>query len=377
MTEKGNTTEEATEGMSRRAFLGAATVATAGLVLPPASPRWTAPSAGHLQGSAPNSRIGNVQIGSITYSFRSMPGANDPEQVLSYLVAAGISSTELMGEPILRYLGAPTTDAPTREQINQMPDVAQREAASRRRAASDAETARFYASPPMEKVAALRKMFNDAGVTIHLTKLGASTPEAADFAFRVAKALGARGNSAEISEAAARVQGPIAARHGVVANLHNHAQPGEPNFPGFDHFLTISPGVTLNLDVGHYYGSTGKNPTPEITRLNRRITSLHVKDKTSPAEGNQNMPWGYGGTPLAEILRLLNRERYNINADIELEYEIPEDSNAVKEVGRCLEFCREAIRRPVPVPRQRATPGTPAAPGATRREGAPPVTPRR
>ena len=29
--------------------------------------------------------------------------------------------------------------------------------------------------------------------------------------------------------------------------------------------------------------------------------------------------------------------------DIELEYEVPADSDAVKEVARCVQFCREAL----------------------------------
>jgi len=317
---------------------------------------------GYVQATGPNSKFGNVQIGAITYSFRSMPGANDPEQILSYLVGAGISSTELMGEPILRFLGAPAVPGGGGGQGAANQDPAAQAEMQRQRAAATAELNRWMASPPMEKVAALKKLFNDAGVGIHMTKLNAGTPEAAAFAFQVARALGARGNSAEIGEQAARMQGPIAQRYGVVANLHNHAQPGEANFPGFAAYLAMSPGVVLNLDVGHYYGSTGKNPVAEIRQYNQRIGSMHLKDKTSPAEGNQNMPWGFGGTPLAEVLRTVNRERYNINADIELEYNIPETSNAVKEVAKCLEFCREALTRPVPVPQQRP-PAT--VPGAT------------
>jgi sugar phosphate isomerase/epimerase len=204
---------------------------------------------------------------------------------------------------------------------------------------------RFYASPPMEKVAALRQLYNGAGVGIHLTKLNAGTPEAAEFAFRVSAALGARGNSAEIGEEAARLQGPIALRHGQVTNMHNHGQPGDPNFVGFDRILEISPGVSLNLDVGHYYGSTGRSPVPEIVRLNQRITSLHLKDRAAPVDGGANLPWGQGGTPLAEILRLVQRERYNINPDIELEYAIPEGSNALVEVRKCVDFCRDVLGR--------------------------------
>lgn len=339
-------------GIGRRGFIAAAAAATAGLVAAPSRAAGFARTPGHVMGAAPNSRIGNVQIGAITYSFRSMPGWTDPEQVLSYLVGAGVSSAELMGDTVLRYLGAPTGDAPPPQMIARMTDPTQRADATRRRAAQDAEMERFYASPDLNRLAGLKKMFNDAGVGIHLTKLNAGTPAAADFAFRVARALGARGNSSEISPEAARLQGPIAAKHGVTAALHNHAQPGDPAFAGFDAILAMSPGVSLNLDVGHFYGSTGRNPVPEITRLHPRITSFHIKDKTSPAEGNQNMPWGLAGTPIGEVLRLVDRQRYPINADIELEYEVPEGSNAVLEVARCLDFCRAALTTPIPAPRR-------------------------
>lgn len=365
MSEKKQS-EQSSDGLSRRGFLGTAAAATAGMMLAPSYASGFARTPGYVQGAGPNSKFGNVQIGTITYSFRSMPGANDPEQVLSYIVSAGLSSTELMGDPIMRWLGAPTTTGiPNANAIAQMTDPAQRQAAQRQRDAADAEMRRFYAAgPDLTKLAALKKMYNDAGVTIHITKLNAGTPEAAAFAFQTARALGARGNTAELGEEAARLQGPIAERYGVKAIMHNHAQPGAPNFPGFDHFLAISPGVALNLDVGHYYGSTGKNPVPEITRLNQRIFSMHMKDKTSPAEGDQNMPWGFGGTPLAEILRTVNKNGYNINADIELEYAIPAGSNAVKEVAKSLEFARFALTTPVPVPQQRQAPA--AAPAAPR-----------
>ncbi|HWV57154.1 MAG TPA: sugar phosphate isomerase/epimerase [Longimicrobiales bacterium] len=351
MSDHGKGAAKPADGVSRRGFIGTAAAATAGLVLAPgsaaaASRSWASSSPGYVFNSPPDSNFGGVQIGTITYSFRSMPGANDAEQLLGYLVAAGIGSVELMGEPIMSFLNPPTTDAPSQNQINQMADPAQREAAQRARDAFNAEMAAWYASPPMERVAALRRMYNDAGVQIHLTKLNAGSEAAADFAFRVAVALGARGNSAELSEQAARMQGPIAQRHGVFTNLHNHAQPGEPNFPGYDAIVSWHPGVAINLDVGHYYGSTGQSPAPVIMRHHDRILSFHLKDKTSPADGDFNMPWGLGGTPLAEILRLVRREGYNINADIELEYQIPEGSNAVIEVRKCLEICRDALTHP-------------------------------
>ena len=53
----------------------------------------------------PDSKFGGVQIGAITYSWRSMPGGL--ENVVKYCKEAGVSSIELMSGDLEDYLGAP------------------------------------------------------------------------------------------------------------------------------------------------------------------------------------------------------------------------------------------------------------------------------
>ena len=55
----------------------------------------------------PNSLIDGVQIGTITYSYRSMPDQS-AEATLKYIVDSGISAIELMGGPVESFAGAPT-----------------------------------------------------------------------------------------------------------------------------------------------------------------------------------------------------------------------------------------------------------------------------
>ena len=55
----------------------------------------------------PNSKIEGVQIGTITYSYRSMPDQS-AEATLRYIVESGISAVELMGGPIESFAGIPT-----------------------------------------------------------------------------------------------------------------------------------------------------------------------------------------------------------------------------------------------------------------------------
>src|ERR1051326_3170441 len=57
----------------------------------------------------PNSKFDGVQVGVITYTYRSMPGANDAEALLKYIVDSGISGIELMGPAAEIFAGSPAT----------------------------------------------------------------------------------------------------------------------------------------------------------------------------------------------------------------------------------------------------------------------------
>jgi sugar phosphate isomerase/epimerase len=101
----------------------------------------------------------------------------------------------------------------------------------------------------------------------------------------------------------------------------------------------------LNFDAGHYFGSTGLHPNGIIERLHDRIISIHIKDKTGPKSTppNTNQVWGKGEMPIAEVLKLIQKNKWPIFCDIELEYEVPEGSDAVKEVAKCLKFTKKIL----------------------------------
>ena len=68
-----------------------------------------------------------------------------------------------------------------------------------------------------------------------------------------------------------------------------------------------------------------------------------MKDRQTPAHGAGNLPWGTGDTPLKDILQLMKKEKYTFPAAIEFEYDAPPGSDAVKEVAKCLTYCRAAL----------------------------------
>jgi len=331
------------------------------------APQVKAPEAG---AGLPDSRFAGVQIGTITYSWRDLPGT--AEDILKYCKETGVSSIELMGDAVESYAGIPPSpkELPdplppaakarldgmlkeykvTLEQFRKMvePNVWPMVVAGV--VGTTEEQVKWRTSVPMTKFEELRKMYNDAGVEIHIVKLSPANWSDAeiDYAFNVVKALGAKGTTDESGLETAKRLAPFAEKHGLYAILHNHFQFADPKF-NVDEILAVSPAIMLNFDCGHYFGSTGLDPVDFINKYHNRIFSLHLKDKTGPntTPPNENQVWGQGQVPLADILLLLKTHAAEMDwpkyGDIELEYPVPKWSNSVKEVKTCVAYAKQIL----------------------------------
>jgi len=138
--------------------------------------------------------------------------------------------------------------------------------------------------------------------------------------------------------------GDLGAKHKVYIGYHAHTQATDT---AWDVALGQSPYNSMNLDCGHYIAAGGNNTKETLLALieakHDRITTMHIKDRKSKANGGVNMQWGQGDTPVKEILNLLKDKKYKIPATIELEYDIPAGSDAVKETKKCFEYAKAAL----------------------------------
>ena len=309
--------------VSRRGFLGATAAAAAMTVVP----------ARLFAADKPNSKFSGVQVGTITYSYREMKTGHSAEQTLKYLLESGLSSVELMDGPINGFIKRPSfggTDNPE---------------------ANDKWLAASEDKEIMERCAALRKMYADAGVTIHTAKFGnigdgKMTDGEMEFCFKVTKALGAVSITREVDtrqndENVAKRLGPFADKHKIYIGLHNHEQINATTFDG--PILSFGEYIAINLDIGHYTAANDDSAVDFIEKYSKRIVSLHLKDRKNKANGRANMPFGEGNTPIVEALQLMRKNRYTFPADIELEYKIPEGSDSVQEVAKCVQYCKKAL----------------------------------
>lgn len=297
--------------LGRREFLRNTAIFCTGLL--------TSPSL-FAAGPRPNSRFGGVQIGAITYSFRSMPVKAD--DIIRYCQQCGISAIELMGDTAEAFAGSP----------------------------SGAMIRDWRETVGMEKFVELRKKFKRAGISVYAYKpnaLGEKNSDGEiDYAMKAAKALGAASVTVELPKNPAHSKrlGDIAAKHKVYVGYHAHTQATDT---AWDEALAQSPWNSMNLDCGHYIAAGGANTAASLLALiearHDRITSMHLKDRRDKENGAANVEWGKGDTPIKEILKLMKDKGYKFPVSIELEYPIPAGSDAVKEVTKCVAYAREAL----------------------------------
>jgi sugar phosphate isomerase/epimerase len=365
-------------------------------------------SASALLQGRPNSLIDGVQLGVITYSYRAMRDQS-AEATLRYIVESGISAIELMGGPVNAYARARTGFTPSTgggrggggggrggggargggggrgpdpatltASWNGVPCAPGREPGARGRAEGAPAAAAPTTAPalptgggrgtpsPEQQAAAeeerkwrlglsmdifkdLRKLYNDAGVSVYAVKdVRSGTDEDLEYTFAVAEALGANHVTLELpggSNAAQTLKrlGDWGLRKKIYVAYHTHEQ---GSMTAFDEAFAISKGNTANIDFGHYVaaGNVGGSTLQFLEKYHGRISSFHLKDRTTPKNCALNLPWGTGETPIREILQLVKKNQWKIPATIELEYAVPAGSDAVKETARCVEYCRTALR---------------------------------
>ena len=326
------------------------------------------------------------------------------EATLKYIVDSGVSAIELMGGPVESFAGAPPSgrgggagapggpggsrgaagrgrggergaDAPIPEGarkgswngqecvIPAPPGAAAEpgaaggrgggrgrgETSPEQQAAQQEQAAKLKAwrtSVSMDAFKKLRKMYNDAGVTIYAWKqLNPNmSDEEFEYIFNVAEALGCTHTTLELptSEAQLKRVGDFAMKKKIYAAYHTHTQ---GSMTAFDRAFAVSKGNMANIDFGHYVaaGNVGGTPMQFLEKFHDRIASFHLKDRTKPEHCALNLPWGTGETPIKEILQLVKKNKWRIPASIELEYNIPEGSDAVKEVRTCVDYCRRVL----------------------------------
>ncbi len=271
----------------------------------------------------PNSKWAGVQIGlnlPYNYGSRDLP----IDETLAKTLALGISAVELRSQPVELAMGAPATGG-----RGQDPKAG-------------AETLRAWrltADPA--KAAVLRKKWDDAGVRIEVMKYDGiyqfSDPEM-DYAFTLAKAVGAKAISCELEVEGSKRVGQFADKHSLMVGYHAHTKQTPKDF---ETAFSYAKHNGANLDIGHYVAGNFGSPMEFLKQHHARVTHIHVKDRKK--DEGANTPFGEGDTPIKDVLRLIRDNKWPFQATIEFEYKVPEGSDRMKEIAKSIAYCKAAL----------------------------------
>lgn len=280
----------------------------------------------------PDSRWEGVQVGmNVPYNF----GDNmmSPDETLDRCVQLGVSAVELRSQPVEQFLGVPVALIAGRGRGTPAPDPA-----AQKQAAEDLRKWRLGVQ--MSRVKEFRKKWNDAGVAIDIVKFDGIynyADDVLDYAFELAKTLGARAISCEIDVPKTKRLGQFADKHKFMVGYHGHSATGPA---AWEEAFSYAKYNGANVDIGHFFGGQKMSPLPFIEKYHDRITHLHVKDKTTE---DKTVAFGEGQTPVIPILQALRDHKLKMDAIIEFEYAVPEGSDRMKEMAKCLDYCKRAL----------------------------------
>jgi len=289
-----------------------------------------------------DSKFNGVQIGAITYSFRTIP---DAEDIIKAYKTIGLSEAEVMSNHAEQLAGAPPAP-PFGGGGRGRGEMTPEQQAEMRKAteARNEELRKWRAGLSMDRFKAVREKFNAAGVDVRLLtfnmNVNTTKDEDIEYAFQMAKALGAKAISTSTQVSMAKRIAPFADKHQIMVGFHGHDQVDRPDEVSteetFKTVMSASKYIGANLDIGHLTAAN-EDPVAFIEKYHDRITNLHLKDRKK--NHGPNVAWGQGDTPIKPVLQLLKKNKYDFPANIEFEY----GGDPVVEVGKCLEYCRAAL----------------------------------
>ncbi|GDY21910.1 hypothetical protein LBMAG56_32570 [Verrucomicrobiota bacterium] len=316
---------------SRREFAKLALASLPGVALLSVPHRLGAAEAPGAAPGKPNSKVAGVQLGiNVPYSFGNPLMSGD--DILKTCVQLGLSGVELRTQPVEAFLGAPAN-------VTSPKNAVVKGAA----AANAGPMAEWRKSVSLDRVKEFRSKYESAGVLIEIVKVDGifkMTDDELDYAFGLAKALGGRAISTEIShqnEELKRV-GRFADKHQFMVGYHGHASTTPAHW---ETAFSLAKYNGANVDLGHFVAGNNGSPIPFLKQHHARITHVHLKDRKK--NNGPNTPFGEGDTPIAEALRLIRDNKWNIQATIEFEYKVPAGSDRLTEIARAIKFCRDAL----------------------------------
>jgi sugar phosphate isomerase/epimerase len=298
-----------------------------------------------------NSKIDGVELGSQSYSFRTV-SLNDaiPQMAADgcgycELFAQHIEPPALCEKPAIPGFGRGRGPGAGRGRgPGARGPVDPAVAAARQKAREDLRE--WRKTVDLSYFKGVKKKFDDAGIKLvgyNYSFNDSFSDDEIDRGFDFAKALGVNVITASTTIPVAKKVVPFAEKHKMMVAMHGHSDIKDPNQfakpESFAAALAMSKYYRINLDIGHFTAA-GYDPVAYIKEHHDKIVILHLKDRKK--DEGPNVPWGEGDTPIKQVLRELRDNKYVIPALVEYEYN--GTGTPQEEVAKCMAYAKNALQ---------------------------------
>ena len=262
-----------------------------------------------------DSTVRGVQIGAQSYSFRDRP----LDAVIRAYQAVGLGECELWQDHV-----EPSGHSVSRGELRD-----------------------WRLQTPLSHFAEIRQQFDRAGVLLYAYNYSFDhdmTEAELRRGFEMARAMGVRYITASSPVSMAAPLDKLAQEYRIVVGFHGHDDTSDPDaFSTADTFTRALQGASkylaVNLDIGHFVAAGG-DPVSFIQQHHDRIVTLHIKDRKK--NHGPDTPFGWGDTPITQVVWLLRDNHWRIPANIEYEYGKP-GMDTIAEVKKCYAYCRHSL----------------------------------
>src|SRR6187399_759775 len=182
-------------------------------------------------GLGADSKFGGVQVGAITYSYRSIP---DPMAILRAMKDIGLSEVELMSDDAEKMGGLPAVPnfgrrgGGGRGRGTPLPPEQQAQ-----RQEGQAAQQQWRASATEATFRPVAKMWKDAGIDLRFLtynmNVRTTTDEQIEYGFVMARGLGVKAITTSTQVSMAKRLAPFADRHKIPVGFHGHDTTNNPD----------------------------------------------------------------------------------------------------------------------------------------------------
>ena len=192
-----------------------------------------------------------------------------------------------------------------------------------------------------DPLARVRSRLADSGVRVDGLRwhgLGSLADDEVEFAFQVARSLGARMLLTEATVEDAVRLNPLAARHQMTMGFQ-----GEEGTSAevVERVLSLGASAGVGIDIGVWEAAGNGSPIAFLEKHAGRVTHVHLTDRRR--SDWSYAPFGAGDAPIRDVLQAIRDRHRTVSAIVALDRALEGEVDRMSAALQALDYCRRCL----------------------------------